>query len=251
MNLPVARKNEINPFQNLSQVRPGMAFGLIIVIALLAFEIFNYSTTDFALKDLLGDLKFAGIPWSTVLTIAFCGIDFAGIARLFSPQNNAEEPREAWYLFGAWMLAATMNAVLTWWGVAMAVSNHTVRSTAVMDASTVTKVVPVFVALMVWVIRILIIGSLSMTGEKLLWGEKKAVKGTRSQVYSHTPAVITAPSQAAPAPRMPAPRPLPVRQAAPVEDAPSRPEPVFRPEPTYHSMSINARLAGSGEQKRM
>jgi hypothetical protein len=52
----------------------GMIFGGILVAALLAFEVFNYSTTDFALTDLLGnDLKFAGMRWATILSIAFCG----------------------------------------------------------------------------------------------------------------------------------------------------------------------------------
>ena len=120
--------------------------------------------------DLLGkDLTFAGLRWATILSIAFCGIDFAGIARLFTPERGSDEPKEVWYLFGAWLLAATMNAVLTWWGVSMAVANHKEVSTAIMDPKTLTQVVPVFVALMVWVIRILIIGTISVAGEHFLW----------------------------------------------------------------------------------
>ncbi|MCJ7735412.1 MAG: hypothetical protein MUP11_12810, partial [Anaerolineales bacterium] len=60
------------------QIKRGVVFGALIIIALLAFEIFNYSTTDFALTDLLGNLRFWGVRWSTILAIAFCGIDFAG-----------------------------------------------------------------------------------------------------------------------------------------------------------------------------
>ena len=67
------------------KIRPGLAFGVIIVVALGAFEMFNYSTTEYALKDLLGNLTFFSINWATILSIAFCGIDFAGIARLFTP----------------------------------------------------------------------------------------------------------------------------------------------------------------------
>src|SRR5512145_830158 len=103
----------------------GALFTLIMFGALLAFEIFNYSTTDFALNDLLGNLTFLGLRWSTILSIAFCGIDFAGIARLFTPEQGHDEPTEVWYLFGAWVLAAAMNATLTWWGVALALANHT------------------------------------------------------------------------------------------------------------------------------
>ena len=141
-------------------LRPGLAFAIIILIALAAFEMFNYSTTEFALNDLLGNLKFIEIPWATILSIAFCGIDFAGIARLFTPEQGADEPKEVWYLFGAWLLAATMNAILTWWGVSMAITSHKMTSAAIMDTATLIKVVPVFVAVMVWVIRILIIGTI-------------------------------------------------------------------------------------------
>ncbi|HEX7976584.1 MAG TPA: hypothetical protein VF498_19390, partial [Anaerolineales bacterium] len=47
--------------------RRGLAFGVIIITALFAFEIFNYSTTDYALTDLLGELSFLGVHWSTIL----------------------------------------------------------------------------------------------------------------------------------------------------------------------------------------
>jgi hypothetical protein len=35
----------------------GKAFGIMIIGALLAFEVFNFSTTEFALKDVLGSLS--------------------------------------------------------------------------------------------------------------------------------------------------------------------------------------------------
>ncbi len=150
-------------------IRPqrGLAFGLIILTALLAFEIFNYSTTEFALADLLGDLEFMKVHWATILSIAFCGIDFAGIARLFTPELENNKPGEAWYLFGAWLLAATMNAMLTWWGVSLAVLNHQTLGNAVIERQTLLQVVPIFVAVMVWIIRVLIIGSFSVAGDRM------------------------------------------------------------------------------------
>ena len=87
----------------------GAAWGLIIISALLAFEIFNFNTTQFALRDILGDLKSGGMSWATILAIAFCGIDFAGIARIFTPEQGRDEPTEVYYLFGAWLLAAGFN----------------------------------------------------------------------------------------------------------------------------------------------
>jgi hypothetical protein len=56
-------------------IHRSVVLGALIVVALLSFEIFNFSTTEFALRDILGGLRFAGIPWATILAIAFCGID--------------------------------------------------------------------------------------------------------------------------------------------------------------------------------
>lgn len=148
--------------------RKGLPYVMVIVLALAAFEAFNFSTTDFALSDLLGDLRFAGVRWATLLSIAFCAIDFSGVAWLFAPQMEKKEPRSTWYMFGAWILAAIMNAILTWWGVVMAMQTHAVLSAGIVDASFVSKTVPIFIALLVWVIRILLIGSLSRQGDRLL-----------------------------------------------------------------------------------
>jgi hypothetical protein len=177
MRFPISRRNKMNNFSSIqllsmlrkTGLRRGAVFGAILMIALLAFEVFNYSTTDFALTDLLGkNLTFAGLRWATILSIAFCGIDFAGVARLFTPQTEAsQEPAEVWYLFGAWVLAAAMNATLTWWGVAVAINGHTSLGSAIIERETLLKVVPVFVAVMVWIIRILIIGTFSMAGDRL------------------------------------------------------------------------------------
>ena len=146
----------------------GAAWGLMIIGALLAFEIFNFSTTQFALLDVLGDLTFAGMRWATILAVAFCGIDFAGIARIFTPEQGADEPKEVYYLFGAWLLAAAFNAMLTWWGVSVAIVNHASQSGgAVISNETMTKVVPIFVAAMILLIRVLIIGTFSLAGDRL------------------------------------------------------------------------------------
>ena len=146
----------------------GAAWGMMIIGALLAFEIFNFSTTQFALRDVLGDLTFAGLRWATILAIAFCGIDFAGIARIFTPEQGADEPKEVYYLFGAWFLAAAFNAVLTWWGVSVAIVSHASASGgAVVSTATMTKIVPIFVAAMILLVRVMIIGTFSLAGDRL------------------------------------------------------------------------------------
>jgi len=161
-------KNLWNSFIRNRKFNRGAAWGMMIVGALLSFEVFNFSTTQFALHDMLGDLTFAGMRWATILAVAFCGIDFAGIARIFTPEQGRDEPAEVYYLFGAWLLAAGVNATLTWWGVTVAVShNASLQSSPVMSAATLLKVVPIFVAAMVWLVRVLIIGTFSLAGDRL------------------------------------------------------------------------------------
>ena len=152
----------------------GAAWGMMIIGALIAFEIFNFSTTQFALRDVLGDLTFAGMRWATILAIAFCGIDFAGIARIFTPEQGADEPKEVYYLFAAWFLAAAFNAILTWWGVSVAIVSHASASGgAVVSAETMTKVVPIFVAAMILLVRVMIIGTFSLAGDRLFTTDER------------------------------------------------------------------------------
>ena len=206
--------------------RRGAIFGAILLLALLAFEIFNFSTTDFALTDMLGpDLRFLGIRWATILSIAFCGIDFAGIARIFTPEQGRDEPAEVWYLFGAWLLAAAMNAILTWWGVGVAVRNHQELSSLVVSQNTLTVAVPIFVALMVWLIRVLIIGTFSMAGDRLFsladarpTLQRNAVRPQLSSQLARTSSNL----------------PRPIRPVA----TPFNPAP--KPEPTYHPVGMAA-----------
>ena len=223
----------------------GAAWGLMIIGALLAFEIFNFSTTQFALLDVLGNLAFGSMRWATILAIAFCGIDFAGIARIFTPEQGADEPKEVWYLFGAWLLAAMFNASLTWWGVSVAiVNNPSASGGAVISNEAMTKIVPVFVAGMVLLIRVLIIGTFSLAGDRMFTtSDQRAYnnypKPAQQQPYRpsnqqpvfrpasslNRPVQTTQNMQAQQNTFRPAPKP-PVQQTS-----------FMRPEPTYHNLS--------------
>lgn len=213
------------PFIKNTALKRGMIFGGIILTALIAFEVFNYSSTVFALGDILGDLSFGPLRWATILAFAFCGIDFAGIARIFTPEQGRNEPAEVWYLFAAWFLAAAFNASLTWWGVSVAILQQTAQGGALLGQETMTKVVPIFVAAMVLLIRVLLINSFSIAGERMFsiaedrQSQYKPSYRTQNETYSVPNSVY---------PR-PAPKPQP--------SAVSRPS---YAEPTYHPVGMNA-----------
>ncbi len=215
----------------------GAAWGMIILAALIAFEISNFNATRFALRDLLGDLTFGGIRWATLLAIAFCGIDFAGIARVFTPEQGADEPKEVYYLFGAWFLAAAFNAILTWWGVSIAIMNHSsATGGAVVSTATMTKVVPIFVAAMILLIRVLLIGSFSLAGDRMFTtDERRSYNSPRPvQQQSYSPAPSSS-SNLRPASSLN----RPAQNTATFRPAPKANTPhqtSFGKEPTYHNL---------------
>lgn len=139
-------------------------FALIMLGALTAFELFNFSTTEFALTDLLGDLQLGFVRWATILALAFSSMDFAGVAWLFSPKRKVQV--EVWYLVAAWLLAATMNAVLTWWSVSLALLNQQALGNEVIAREALISGAPVFVAVLVWLLRVLLIGSFTLAGRR-------------------------------------------------------------------------------------
>jgi hypothetical protein len=217
----------------------GAAWGMIILAALIAFEISNFNATRFALRDLLGDLTFGGIRWATLLAIAFCGIDFAGIARVFTPEQGADEPKEVYYLFGAWFLAAAFNAILTWWGVSIAIMNHSsATGGAVVSTATMTKVVPIFVAAMILLIRVLLIGSFSLAGDRMFTtDERRSYNGPRP-VQQHQQSY--SPQQTSAGLRPASSLNRPVQNTATFRPAPKTNNPqqtsFSRQEPTYHNL---------------
>ncbi len=192
------------------------AIGLILVVALFAFEIFNFDTTQFALKDLLGEVSFMGLRWATILAVAFCAIDFAGLAHLFTPERGRNEPKEVWYLMGAWLLGATMNALMTWWAVSLTLLNHEFGN-EVLDRETLLLVAPIFVAVLVWLTRILFIGAFSVAGDHLFNSKSDYQPANLQPATRPRPTVNTRPA----ATTRPAMSPKPVMAAAPVNRKPA------------------------------
>jgi len=242
-------KTSVRPLAAFStnKLQRGQLFGYILLGALLSFEIFNFGTTDFALQDLLGELRFLGMRWATVLSIAFCGIDFAGIARLFTPEQGNDEPAEVWYLFGAWLLAAAMNAMLTWWGVSVAMLQHPAVGSAVLSQATLMKAVPIFVAVMVWLTRVLIIGAFSIAGERIFsMADKPSVKTSYQKPQQRqTSRPFNQPRTATQSSFRSAPK-TQSAYSPPVQRSEPRPEPTY--EPTYHPVGMAARSNDANNQ---
>ncbi|HSH01689.1 MAG TPA: hypothetical protein VLL52_04160 [Anaerolineae bacterium] len=208
-----------------------LSIGLILIIALIAFEIFNFDTTQFALTNLLGTVSFAGVSWATILAIAFCAIDFSGLVHLFTPEKGREEPKEVWFLMGAWLLGATLNAGMTWWAVSLALLDHPHLGNEVLTRAQLLQGVPVFVAGLVWLTRILFIGSISIAAEQLFAQPRPSTQqNTRLPNIQTTRQPIrapqTRPQMARPAQPTPTPTPKPITQPALPSRTTRRPAPI-------------------------
>ncbi len=194
----------------------GLWFGMILLGALVAFEIFNFSTTDYALVTLFGQRDALGVAtWAKVLAIAFCGIDFAGLSRLFTPETGRKEPKEIWLLTGAWFLGAGMNAIMTWWAVGSALSDNPLLGNELLSRADVLHYGPIFIAGLVWLTRVLIIGTFAFAGDHIFSTAYRAksgavVNGTarptpRTTIPPAEPRAVPKPSQSRSLPERTAP----------------------------------------------
>lgn len=155
---------------------------VILLVGLIAFECFNFDTTRFALEQLMSGRRFLGMAWGTVLALAFCSIDFAGLARILTPAATmAEEPREVWFLSGAWLLGAAMNATMTWYALALTIAPRGEEiGASLLTWAEVLRAAPLFIAIMVWLTRVLLISSMALALERV----NEAAQPTRARRYA-------------------------------------------------------------------
>ena len=143
--------------------------GLLLLIALVCFEIFNFTTTQFGLLSLFPGQYFMNIPWANILALAACLTDFAGLARMFTPEQSRNEAVGVWIAVVGWFMAATINAGGTWWALVLTISNTSIKNT-VIPAAAFHFWVPIIIAVFVWLMRISLIGGISLAGERFFWG---------------------------------------------------------------------------------
>jgi hypothetical protein len=203
---------------------------IVLAVALIAFEVFNFDTTQFALTSLLGEVSFAGVMWATILAIAFCAIDFAGLVRIFTPERGRQEPKAVWFLTGAWLLGTIANAIMTWWAVSVTLLGHEFGN-EVLSREALLRYVPIFVAALVWLTRILFIGAFSVAGEDMMGvvraQNKEEHRAATPAVKPSHPIITTPPVPVtSPPPRKAPAQPRPPQPAA---ASPLTYEPIHEP----------------------
>ena len=105
-----------------------------------------------------------------------------------------------------------------------------------MTNTTLTKVVPIFVAIMVWLIRVLIIGTFSVAGERLF-----TQTDVRNSQKNSRPVLQPASSLTSHVRQ-------PITNAFRSASKTTRPDSTYaRQEPTYHNLSMSAKPAREAE----
>ena len=109
----------------------------------------------------------------------------------------------------------------------MAILRHNAEGGTLLGAATMTKVVPIFVAAMVLLIRVLLINTFSIAGERIFSSSENRASRYQSQpsYRPHTESLRT-PSESFP---RPAPKPTPAAASRPLYN-----------EPTYHPVGMSA-----------
>lgn len=156
-------------FSSLSISRKTAVIATILTLAVLGFELFNFDTTRFALSHLMGGRTFAGLSWATVLALAFCSLDLAGLVRVFTPEPATKQtPLELWLMTAAWLLGASLNAAMTWYAMALLIAPlGTDIGAALFTQQQMLRAAPLLISLLVWLTRILLISSVTLTVERL------------------------------------------------------------------------------------
>jgi len=112
--------------------------------------------------------------------------------------------------------------------------------------ATMTRAVPIMVAVMVWMVRLLIIGTFSVAGERLFTLDNARTTQRTSYQQQHVPSRANDNVPASSYLR-PAPKPAPAQTPA---YASNQPRPAIRPEPTYHPVGMNAQGGGENHSLR-
>jgi hypothetical protein len=166
-----------------------MVMGAVILIALGAFEVFNFDTTRYGLETLLNGGSFYGVSWATILAIAACFVDLPGLARLVTEQKGKDEPIEIYVLGAGWLAATLINAALTWWSILSLMTVNPILGNELFPRTLLIKWVPPILASFVWLTRLAIIGAVSFAGDNFLHSGKIAsnLAWQKKTQNTHTP----------------------------------------------------------------
>lgn len=142
-------------------------FAYILLLGLVLFLLFNFRTTFETMSDMLG-----GDSNILLFSIAISIVDFAGLARLFTPETDmSDESTFIWIMLFVWLVAAGVDIILTAWWVAIRMeAAGTSGMLPSFFGNWMIVVFPWAVAFMEFAIRVPLVLLVGQYGDKLLQG---------------------------------------------------------------------------------
>jgi len=160
MNLSLTHNDQLLDYHPVTvNTSRNTATTLSMLTSIVAFEIFNYATTVLAIKSLLGGFAVMGFNLAAWLAVAVCCLDVTGIIYLFILLPSPARTKSNRRLFRAWLAVTGLNAWLSWLGISQAIAIRQAETGLGVDADILTHTLPIFIVCLVWLVRILLIGS--------------------------------------------------------------------------------------------
>ena len=103
------------------------------------------------------------------MALAFGSLDFAGLVRVFTPEQELkQESSEIRLMIGAWLVGAALNATMTWYAMALLIAPLGAEiGAALFTHEQMLRTAPLFIALLVWLTRVSLISSVALALERL------------------------------------------------------------------------------------
>jgi len=154
----------------------------IMLLGLLCFLFFNFTTTWETMQVLLGDTTSV-----LLFAVAISLVDFAGIARIFTPEDDLrKENAFVLIMLFVWLVAAFADILLTWWWAALMMEQTNAASHLPSGfGNTMLVVFPWAIAFMEFAIRVPLVLMVGQYGERLF----------RSKALSRVPSQRPTPTQ--------------------------------------------------------
>jgi hypothetical protein len=159
----------------------GSFFIGMLFFSLLCFMLFNYMSTLQTLQHILGK------EWLVyAFAFALSVVDFAGLARIFTPETSAKDESKLVYILGAvWILACLFDVIMTayWVSLRMVENPSSVEAQNLMGAS-MYKTIPWIIAFGELAMRVSLVLMVGMFGDQLLHGFAKAIPALQGAANS-------------------------------------------------------------------
>lgn len=144
-----------------------LVVGGIIFLSALAFEVINIATNVAGFESFFGGIKFLGISWAIWATIAFEAADVGCLCYSWDRKFDFRTHPEAGFALTAHFFAGFADAGLSYFAFMMAIGNSVSQMANVVGEKAILTWAPVFLALMIWVIRTLLMGTIVTQGRNI------------------------------------------------------------------------------------